>query len=648
MARNELVQGLADAIAGGALAGLSKEADMDFFGPFMQAQQRRLERTEQKEATAYTNFSQSSKASREAFSSDPLREGGYEAYVSRAQQRLQMALDNTTAPAARQALTDTYEADIAFADSAVRRAKEDRYMDLGMQGNFGWLGTDEQSASTATRLFGEGSPLSKTFAAAQVFAEQFRDQSTGVYDANALPSGVLTKEENELVTLVGQVDGGLPQFVQSNPEEGRRIAELLSKVDPSSLKARAEEVTRIRDDRQFFGRLAARAENVPDVAGRLKGLNDEQLWQIKDGQRSFRDTAIGGVIETALAAVPSGTRNAAVAWQMVENTYGDIPGVDLSNIQAEIFSQGNLGTASVPDAAALVSSVKDAGAEIFEEGIPSLPMQQQRAVARGDLTPLIDKGYSPEAARALGELYQSNGRRLVLEPVMQSFLGTEEQRAAELNMWQDKLDFHAARGEERQGQEAEQRIKELQAFQTNSAVDTKIGSVTELLLRGAASGEWDPFILAVGRESQGLLDSATGKLSEGAQKAWDDEVMREGLSPANRLRRAAAWASTYNIVFHQDSQIETGGGVKLNPLAQAKFQDTVEKWAQLIESEQMAMGAEGRGFLQVEDDIFAPQFAFLKLVTTDSVYDFGGTKNQQAAREQMAEERALNRAREDY
>lgn len=39
-----LLQGLADAIAGGALAGLSKEAGSDFFSPFIDAQQKRIAR----------------------------------------------------------------------------------------------------------------------------------------------------------------------------------------------------------------------------------------------------------------------------------------------------------------------------------------------------------------------------------------------------------------------------------------------------------------------------------------------------------------------------------------------------------------------------------------------------------------------------
>jgi len=47
-----LLQGLADAIAGGALAGLSKEAGSDFFSPFIQAQQSRIARETRAEERA--------------------------------------------------------------------------------------------------------------------------------------------------------------------------------------------------------------------------------------------------------------------------------------------------------------------------------------------------------------------------------------------------------------------------------------------------------------------------------------------------------------------------------------------------------------------------------------------------------------------
>lgn len=621
---NELIQGIADAIAGGATAGLSKEAQMDFFGPFMQAQQARLARKEQSETRAYTSYSQSSKASREAFSSDPLADGKYQAYVSNAQQRLQLALDGTQSPAARQALTDTYEADIAFADMTSKTARERRNLDQGMRGDFGWLDQSPESQTSMTQLTAEGSPLSKSFSAAQEFAAKFTDQSTGVFDASALPSTALNTDERALVSAVGQIQGGLPAYVAANPEKGQHILGLLSKVDAGSLGARQEEITKIRDDNMFFGRLKA-MENHDERMGKLKALNEEELWQVDaNGVRSFRPTAIDRAINVALDAAGP-TRNAAVAWQLVENTYGRVPGVDLSNIQSEIFQAGNIGSPSATEVAQIVDPVKEAGIGIFSKGLPTLTVQERREIYRGNFESLEGE-YTPQEAEALAALYQGNGRSLVLEPMMGNFLGSQEHQAAQLNVWQDIRDAAAATGDERRAEQADLQIKQLQAFQSNPGVDAQISAVTELMLHGAADGKWDNFIQTVGRESTGVLDT-TGGVSEAANTAWEEQVMRDGLSPANQLRAAARWAVTHKLVFHQDSQIETGGGVKLNPLATSKFLDVAEKWAQSLEQEQMAMPDAARQFIGAGDSIHAPQIAFLRLATIDSVQDLGTTKD---------------------
>lgn len=638
---NELIQGIADAIAGGATAGLSKEAQMDFFGPFMQAQQARLARKEQSETRAYTSYSQSSKASREAFSSDPLAEGKYQAYVSNAQKRLQLALDGTKSPAARQALTDTYEADIAFADSTAKQAKENRNLNQGMRGNFGWVDDSEEAQTTLTALLAENSPISKTAQAALTFAEQFKDQSTGTFDASALPATALSNEERELVTAMGQVNGGLAQFVASNPEEGRRILGLLSKVDPGSLGARSTEIGKIRDDNQFFERLNGMVRHDARAA-KLKPLNEPELWQVDaNGVRSFRPSAIGQAIDKALESAGP-TRNAAIAWQMMENTYGKLPNVDLSNVQAEIFQHGNLGKASADDIRGLVAPSKQAGAGLFEKGMPALNAQDRALVDRGDLNPLIAQGYTIEEAEIYANLSQSNGRSLVLEPVMNQFIGTRDEQSAEMNLWQDRRDEAAALGDERGLEQADAEIKRIQAFQSNPAVDVKISTLTEMMLEGAATGDWSSFKQAMGADKQGLLDPETGKLSKSAQEAWDNQVMREGLSPANQLRAAARWASSYNMVFHQDSQI--GTETKVNPLAQAKFLDVAERWAQTVEQEQMNMGASGRQFLGVEDGRFNGQQAFLRMTTLQSLEDLGPAKQlSESAMQRVVEEAPVSR-----
>jgi len=684
-----LLQGLADAVAGGALAGLSKEAGSDFFSPFLQAQQGRiaretrageraedrelrtkergedksfatservmsqifqaqqnaLDRQERQESNAFSNFSQSSKASREAFASEPLAEGRYDAYVSNAQKRLQMALESAQSPAARQALTDTYEADIAFADSTARQAKEKRNLNQGMRGDFGWVDDTEEAQTTLTALLAEGSPLSKTFQSALTFAEQFKDQSTGVFDASALPATALNSEERELVTAIGQVNGGLPAYVAQNPDDGRRILKLLSKVDPGSLGARSAEIGKIRDDNQFFERLNGMVRH-DERAAKLKPLNERGLWQIDpNGVRSFRPSAIGQVIDKALESAGP-TRNAAIAWQMMENTYGKLPNVDLSNVQAEIFQQGNLGKASADDIRGLIAPTKQAGIGLFEKGIPALNAQDRALIDRGDLSPIIAQGYTIEEAETYANLNQSNGRNLVLEPVMNQFIGTRDEQSAEMNLWQDRRDEAAALGDERGLEQADAEVKRIQAFQSNPAVDVKISTLTEMMLTGAADGDWSSFLQTMGAEKEGLLNPETGKLSKAAQEAWDNQVMREGLSPANQVRAAARWASSYNLVFHQDSQI--GSETKLNPLAQAKFLDVAERWAQTIEQEQMSMGAGGRQFLGVEDGRFNGQQAFLRMTTLQSLDDLGKPKQRNLTEEQKVDIDAQIRSAEAF
>jgi len=626
----QILNVIAQAITGGALAGLSKEAQMDFFGPFMQAQENRLNREEQQESNAFGSFSQSSKASREAFASDPLATGRYQAYADNAKKRLDMALANVKTPAARQAILDNYEADIAFGDSTVKRAKEGRNLEQGMRGKFDWADGSEESQTALTSLLAEGSPMSNTYQSLVTFAAQFPRQSAGAtVDSSALPAGLLTPDENALISMVNKVDGGLRSYIDQHPEEGPRILSLLSKVDPGSIKARTTELAGIRDDRNFQATVGGILKSS-ERASKLTPLAEPELWRKdENGTRSFRPEVTKYVTATLLGT--NDTNNAVAAWQLAKQTFGKVEGVDLKNIQDMLFSSGTVQEVDTLTAKKAVVPATEALKELYDKGLPgNLSPFALRRIAQGDNSPLLGRApilsgsdLSPESVDFVGKLYRGEGQDLIFDPLMDQWLGDDAMIAANVSAQNDLYQRSLVEN----GPDALETIQlkaELDArmsLQSDPSVRAGITTVTKSLLNAALTDDWDSYLQLLAPQAEGVLLSNGDGIDPTAKQSLMDLVNRPGMSPAQKMREAANWAITRNYAFKKES-LGDQPSVALNTAARSKFLMVAEKWASATESEQQPVSSEMGAFLGLDSsDVYRSQRVFLRGATLQSIND---------------------------
>ena len=306
MANNELIRGIADAVAGGALAGLSRDAQMDFLSPFLQAQQNRLNREYQKESTAYSNYSSGARAAREAFAFNPLGEGRLQAYQQNEQKRLDLALGETTNEAARQALVDSYEANIAFAQTAYEGGVVNQASEAGRAGDYSFLTSDQTPAlkqQALEQLTAKGTTVLENFGELQTIAERLANTgaSTGdlpgsVTDATRLSIAEADPELQSIVNLVQQTEGGLVPWVLANPEQGRTLMEALGGTNPQAI--------------QGLHRSLEKQERALELRGQLGQLRDARTSQTallyspdiyeidESGNKQFRQDRVDQVIDT--------------------------------------------------------------------------------------------------------------------------------------------------------------------------------------------------------------------------------------------------------------------------------------------------------------------------------------------------------------
>lgn len=615
MVRNELAQGIADAIAGGALAGLSKEADMDFFGPFMQAQAQRLERTQQVNGRAYSAISDSLRALSGAAAADPEK---YQAAMpERMDQIVNQINEQVTDPNLRQALLDQTEQVRSMYGADLSKQRKDSFIKGGMTGNFSWIDGSRESTDALGALFSPDAELGKRFARAQMLASNLGGRSGETLDLSAYPQGAIPSDLNQLLTTVNGVQGGLMQHAADNLEGARRLGEMLAKTDVTALEVAENDLIKVRDERNLLTRMGSMVKSNPDIAG-LGTLVDRNLIQrSENGVFQFDDRAINQVADQVLK---TSNGNATLALASLRKTFGQVPNFDLGNVTRAISKGGVNITTSPTDSATLIEGTFEAGQELLAVGIPNLNRADTQAVMRGDTGPLIEAGLSEEAAMQVLPLFQNRGEELVFKPIMDVAMGDDVTWQAKLENAQFALqDAIEQYGEESIfAQQAAMEVKQIAALQSRPALRSAVENLTRQTLRAAESGNWEALAasFARGTESGSLLDpeglSAEAKL--GLESAINPDAPL-----STQLRQFKGWALGQGIVF-RTGQPGMQATSEANAEAADLYSTVIDHWAGVLDAEQRSLSTEAATALGLEtSDPFRPQRALLRLANIDSL-----------------------------
>lgn len=642
MARNELVQGLADAIAGGALAGLSKEADMDFFGPFMQAQQRRLERTEQVNGRAYSAVNDSLRAVSSAASADP--EKYQEALPQRLEQITAQINDQISDPNLRQAALDQVDNVRSTYSSNLSANRRDSFVKGGLSGNFSWMDGSRESMDAVGALFSPDSELGKRFARAQMLGANLGGRSGEALDLSGYPQGAVPTDINQLLTAANGIEGGLMQYAIDNPEGAKRVGEMLARTDVTALDVLEDDLTKARDERNVLTRMGGMVRANPDIKG-LGALVDRNFIQrSENGVYQFDDRAINQVAETALQAYEG---NAHLALASLRKTFGEIPNFDLSNVTRAINQGGQITTVSPADTSRLIEGTFEAGKELLTVGIPTLNRKDQRKVALGNIEPLIAAGLSEESALELLPLFQNRGEDLVFNPVMGVALGDDA-------TWNAKLENAQARMQEAIenygenstfAQQAAMEVKQISDLQSRPALRAGVENLTRQTLKAAESGDWEALAasFAVGTGSQDLL---TPDGLNPQTKAGLESAINENAPLSTQLRQFKGWALGQGIVF-RTGQPGAQATSEANAEAADLYATVIDHWAGVLDSEQRAIDTTAASALGLEPgDPFRPQRALLRLANISSLAELEALPS--TAEQIVQEQSQLERVREDF
>lgn len=297
MADNELIRGIAEAVTGGALAGLSAEAQTDFLSPFLQAQQRRLDREQTREGTAYDNYRKSSSSKREAFSYAPTKSGALQAYTKDLQTSMQRALEGVNNPNLRQAILDQYEADVAYGEATFKQGRVNDFQNLASAGDFGWVADDDTELVTAglERSAGPGSQAYANYTTFQNLAARMTnlgattgDLPGGIGDADQLSLVQLDPQLKATIDLVNKSEGGLQTFVLENPQEGQVLLERLARINPEQIQSLGSQLTKAEGAADFRIQLRS-VYNSPGA--KTPALYATDLYEINEqGVPAIRPT----------------------------------------------------------------------------------------------------------------------------------------------------------------------------------------------------------------------------------------------------------------------------------------------------------------------------------------------------------------------
>jgi len=640
--RQELAQGIADAIAGGALAGLSKEADMDFFGPFMQAQAQRLERTQQVNGRAYSAISDSLRALSSAAAADP--EKYQEAMPERMSQIVNQINDQVTDPNLRQALLDQTDQVRSVYGADLSKQRKDSFMKAGMTGNFSWIDGSQESTDALGALFSPDAELGKRFARAQTLASNLGGRSGETLDLSAYPQGAIPSDLNQLLTTVNGVQGGIMQYAADNSEGARRLGEMLAKTDMTALDVAENDFIKVRDERNLLTRMGAMVKSNPDISG-LGTLVDRNLIQrSENGVFQFDDRAINQVAERVLQTYGG---NATLALASLRKTFGQVPNFDLGNVTRAISKGGMTVTTSPTDSAALIEGTFEAGQELLAVGVPTLNRTDMQSVMRGDTGPLIEAGLSEEAAMQVLPLFQNRGEELVFKPIMDVAMGDDVTWQAKLENAQFALqDAIEQYGEESVfAQQAAMEVKQIGALQSRPALRSAVENLTRQTLRTAETGDWEALAasFAIGTEAGSLLDP--GGLNEQA-KAGLASAINKDAPLSTQLRQFKGWALGQGIVF-RTRQPGMQATSEANAEAADLYSTVIDHWAGVLDAEARSLSTEAASALGLEtSDLFRPQRALLRLANIDSLSELTASPGQKL--KAVQEQSQLERVREDF
>ncbi len=611
----ELVQGIADAIAGGALAGLSKEAQMDFFGPFMQAQAQRVQRQEQSAGRAYSGISDSLRALSGAAGADP--EKYQEALPQRLGQIVNQINDQVQDPNLRQALLDQADQVGSVYGKDLSGARRDSFMKGGLGGNFSWMDGSRESMDAVGALFSPDAELGKRFARAQQLAAQLGSGSGEALNLGDLPQGALTNEQRELLTSVNTIDGGLLQYSVDNPEGAKRVGELLAQTDVTALGSLEKQLTEVRDERNILTRMGASVKNNPDISGLNVLVGREFLQRSENGVYQFDDRTIGQVVDRTMQVYGG---NAHLALASLRKTFGQIPNFDLSNVTRAINQGGQITAVSPADTSRLIEGTFEAGKELLAVGIPTLNRQGQQQVALGNIEPLVAAGLSEEAALEVLPLFQNRGEALIFNPVMDVALGDDATWTAKLENAQARMQEAIENYGENSSfaQQAAMDVKQIADLQSRPALRAGVENLTRQTLKAAESGNWETLAasFAVGTESQNLL-SPDGLNPQA--KAGLEAAINTNAPLSTQLRQFKGWALGQGIVF-RTGQPGAQATSEANAEAADLYATVIDHWAGVLDSEQRAIDTTAASALGLETgDPFRPQRALLRLANISSL-----------------------------
>lgn len=286
---NPLVQGIADAIAGGALAGLSKEAGMDFFSPFIQAQQRRIKEGQQRGKSAFTNYSTASDAALQAFASNPLGEGRYQASVDNAEQRLQMALENIEDPAARDAVVQSHQAHLGQLRGLRDQGLIQRHVELGARGDFSWMTSqavdDTILQASIEAMTADNSVIMKNYGEWMKLADRIQTEpgtegqfAEGIGEFGLFEGPGVTQEQRRIAELVKSTGGGLQSWSFANREEAAFLLGKLETTNPQTISNMETALQNQENATVFRGKLAQASKSVKEDNFLIKG----NLYELSD------------------------------------------------------------------------------------------------------------------------------------------------------------------------------------------------------------------------------------------------------------------------------------------------------------------------------------------------------------------------------
>lgn len=544
---NPLLQGIADAIAGGALAGLSKEAGTDFLSPFLQAQQRRIAQAQERGSNAFTTYNSASRAAREAFAANPLGEGRYQSAVDNAQQRLNMALENVDDPAARNALMEMHRADVEYYKQARDGGIISNQVQLGSSGDFSFLtqGTIDSRLLQASleQLAGPSTVIGKNFAEYQMLAERSRNL---VGTAGQFAGGIgeaeqfgikLPPELQEVLDYVNATEGGLVPWAMKNGEQARVLLERLATTNPraiQSLHTNLEKQERTVDFRVSLGRGQAAA------TGAVGGFYNSENYEI-DNQGNFilKRSAISPLIKDVTDNYDyAGDRDAFL--DRVERDTG----VDLSEIRKNTIPQGAV---RVPSTNFLGDDVRegvDQAMQMVRDGVIVSASEDRRLMAlvengqrdqaiqylenSGLLTPVRVGGQQLNAGTVFDFL--SQGPAHLARNLASEAVSGDKRADSEIGALQDQLAIAEEVGDSARVERIQAEIAQIQDFQ-GSGLDIGVIDMHEDIFRAVTSNYRDGFDLDEPKQYYAALKGVTQQFTQAglldAAPELSDEVKKE-------------------------------------------------------------------------------------------------------------------------